>query len=347
MNHFNTSNTHASNTHASNNRISNTHANHPASFAGQPVPLSDDEIYAQLKPIKTKQIVCGIIGNCSLVFMIAMIFLIFFSLIVKNSTMGGIGILLIILSLILGCIFLRMANKCQKLIRAIIADTITRGVLAETFELSYFDAAAHISDGLVRASRLVDRWSRFKGEDYFAGRYKGRNVCFSDITLTHTESSGNSTHTVIDFKGPWMICDFAKNVPAQLRLRERNPRDKGRKTKSTIETENELFNKKFQILSQNDHTVFYVLTPHFMEYICHADNIAQGQTLLWFVGNQVHIALNNGRDTFRITGSRQEIKNLDQLRNRFRADLRYLTAIIDVLCQNDRFVQNNVGYGGM
>ena len=67
-----------------------------------------------------------------------------------------------------------------------------------------------------------------------------------------------------------------------------------------METENLAFNEQFQILTNDAHSAFYTLTPHFMEHILSADNMANGRTMLCFDEDRVHIAIDNNRDSFEI-----------------------------------------------
>jgi hypothetical protein len=143
---------------------------------------------------------------------------------------------------------------------------------------------------------------------------------------------------VIDFQGQWLICDFGKELSATVRLIERKSGARFQRThdisKSDIETENAAFNKKYRIIAQDGHTAFYLLTPHFMERLLAADEMADASTLFYFGNGKVHIALNSGRDSFNL--SSVALSNFENVREKFRGELTLLTNIVDELLLNEK-----------
>ena len=53
-------------------------------------------------------------------------------------------------------------------------------------------------------------------------------------------------------------------------------------------------------------------------------------------GSRVHIAINNGKDLFEVSTKASEFRDLERLREKFRAEIRCFTDIIDGLMQNDK-----------
>lgn len=100
------------------------------------------------------------------------------------------------------------------------------------------------------------------------------------------------------------------------------------------QTENTAFNKKYQILTDDPHTMFYILTPHFMEYIVSADTAANGQTNFCFTGDRVRVALQNTLDFFEI-GNIKSVSDIEGLRAKFRSEMRYIVGILDELLKNE------------
>jgi hypothetical protein len=132
------------------------------------------------------------------------------------------------------------------------------------------------------------------------------------------------------------VLEAKKPLAHMLRLRERKQRKLGdgyKKTKDDVDTENEAFNAKFEILTSDPHTAFYVLTPHFMEAIVAADERANARTYLCFMGSKIHIAVDTGRDSFEAKRG-ADIKNLPALRERIKGEVKYITEIADELLQN-------------
>jgi hypothetical protein len=213
------------------------------------------------------------------------------------------------------------------------------------FEVKTYRPHSHIGRDIVDSTGLIARTDLISGSDCFEGSYKGINILCSDLWLGHeesrTDSDGNrTTKTVTDFLGQWMVCDFGKELAAAVRLKERERvigrvRDIG---KSDIETENVAFNKKFYIFTEDEHTAFYLLTPHFMELLVAADTKAHSSSLFCFKDGKVHIALDSERDAFELGNVNPD--QLDDLRQRFWEDIQYMTDIIDILLLNDRLFQS-------
>lgn len=229
-----------------------------------------------------------------------------------------------------------LSSRSRKL-KILLGQTITLPVLQEIFDLQEYLPDKGIAEPIISASQLVDNWDRYSGSDFVRGKYRGLNIQYSDIHLEREETDidadgSTSTHYVTVFQGQWMICDFGKQLPARLLVREKS-RSQLFRPKSDIETENAAFNKKYQISSQDGHTVFYVLTPHFMEYIMQASELAAAPTSLCFEGSQVHIAIDSRHDSLEL--NRVRLDSLDNIRDRFRSEIKYVTDIVDLLLLNE------------
>jgi len=224
---------------------------------------------------------------------------------------------------------------------------IVRTALSGVFAECEYAPTGHVAGSDIRAAGLIDGWDVSSGNDHVRGKYKGHSIEFSDVHLekesTYTDNDGNehSKYKTI-FKGQWMTCKLNRTLDSMVRVREKAglwgfAKNKlGVRAKGSIETENDAFNHQFEILSSDPHTAFYVLTPHFMEYITAADRQANGRTFLCFSGDTVHIAVHNGRDSFEVRGRGSEIKNLPALRQRMQREIKYITSILYELLQNDR-----------
>ena len=228
-------------------------------------------------------------------------------------------------------------------IKALVSANIVREALSDIIKLESFSPQDHIRSDIIESTNLIDGWNECSGSDLVHGEYRGSEIFFSDITLVdvqrYTDSDGNTheTRTTL-FEGQWVICRLGKKINHRLRLRENREKlfGKGyRKAKSTVETENIAFNEKFQILADDPHTAFYILTPHFMEYINSADAVAKGQTYLCFDGDWVHFAVGNNRDLFEVKTTERALQDIPALRARIKSEVRFITDIIDELMLNN------------
>ncbi|MEG1646891.1 MAG: DUF3137 domain-containing protein, partial [Clostridia bacterium] len=117
--------------------------------------------------------------------------------------------------------------------------------------------------------------------------------------IQQVTNSGKTTHTATLFEGKWLIFDFNKTINEYLSIREREFLKKINffSSDSVVEFESVEFNNEFEVKCTNQHTAFYVLTPHFIEAIREINSKTQGQLLMCFVNGKMHVALNDGRDS--------------------------------------------------
>jgi hypothetical protein len=253
---------------------------------------------------------------------------------VADSTMILCGVALMVTVIILAVVYNHYNMQAKKLV----SENITIALLRETFTDVEYNYNEHIDKGTIRESQLIPRWKTCTGSDLVEAEYRGIEIAFSDICLTHTERSGDDDEkTVTDFEGQWLTVRMAKSLQAQVRLIERSLDFNLFANKSDVETESIEFNKKYRILTDDPHTAFYVLTPHFMEYINAMDARASARTYMWFVGNMVHVAIDSRRNLFEDISTTSLLKpaGFDSLRNQFRGEIRYVTSIVDELLLNE------------
>jgi len=224
------------------------------------------------------------------------------------------------------------AIKNESELKCIVGNSIVRNVLSDTFELTNYSPGCHLAYDAISEAKLIQSWNRTSGSDLIEGKYRGVRFSFSDLTLQHESGSGKNRSTTTRFKGQWLIIELAKNLPEAVQIKEREKSS----AKSDVETENMEFNQKFQIKTESPHTAFFVLTPHFMEYILSAKKRANSKMHMSFSGTRAHIALHSGRDLFEPTSKKlYDIKNIEMLRNQMKWDAKYITGIIDELLLNE------------
>ena len=284
--------------------------------------LTDGELSARLSPLRKKHTAAWVLLAISAI-MILIGFL----------SSGVLPVILGFALLVGGIIFRTIVNAN---IKELLSDNLMPPVLAEIFDSARHDPTQRMPDHIVCGIELgIPSFNEISGSDYIEGVYKGLNVQMSDLELVRRERhrvrvngkwETKETRTTV-FKGQWLVCDFGKELVADLLLCEKGFISL---TKSTVETENIAFNKKFSIHSADGHSVFYILTPHMMEYILSMDDKGGGTTRMRFTREgKVHIAIHNNKDRLRI--SSRDFDDLDKIRQKFRNDIRYLTDLIDEL----------------
>jgi hypothetical protein len=267
------------------------------------------------------------------------------------NDMIGTGILAALISFVSAMVIFLVGRGKEKKLKSEMGDHIVLPALREVFEIKEYSPSKCLSPEWINSAGLIDDWTEIEGSDYFEGSYKGINIVFSDLRLQRKEEKWERNEDgknekkvsyITVFKGQWLTCDFGKELAASVRLNERKSVVKEGLSrysnhdlsKSSIETEDVAFNKKYRIRAEDGHTAFYLLTPHFMEQLTATDAAADGATHFSFTGKKVHIALNNGRDAFEV--NRMDITSMDSVRQHIRSDLKYLTNIMDILLKHDK-----------
>ncbi|MDR0292639.1 MAG: DUF3137 domain-containing protein [Oscillospiraceae bacterium] len=229
------------------------------------------------------------------------------------------------------------ANRRDRKRRQFAKDTITAAALSEAFEDVEYAPDKAVSGSVIRTAGLIKRWDVQYGSDHVRGRYKGRVFAFSDVELMEeVETEDDEGRTKVSyytcFKGQWIMIETNRDLPGELRLRER---EKGNRAKSNMETENVAFNAKYQIEAKDAHSAFMMLTPHFMEAIVRADILANGKTYIYFGGRYIHIAIHNNRNLFELSKKNQHA-DIAAMRACQKNEVKYITDILDIFLLNTK-----------
>jgi len=285
-------------------------------------PKTDAELDEIIAKNKKRAMIGYVIAVIGILFLLAV-----------ALTMNVVLIVLAIIVIGIGGYFVVSAKEA---IKSCMKEAAIIPALEAVFDNVQYDADEHIPDDVIMDTDMGFDFTidEISGSDYIKAEYKGVNIELSDITLTTItetiDDDGNTDRSEARrFEGMWLICDFHKQFTADLLLREREGiADK--LLKRGIKTENDAFNKQFYINSESEHDVFYILTPHMMEYIQAMDKKAGGRTYMRFEKEgRLILALDTGRDSFEINKIRTA--NAASLREQFISEVRYVTDLIDEL----------------
>lgn len=290
--------------------------------------LSDSELTEKLKLERAKSIIGKIVtypcGLAAIYFML-------------QSRIGYFIILLLIA--LVGAGFTVTAD--QK-IKKLTSENIVRGALEAVFDNVLYEPFQKMPGSVIDEAGMdfPFRFNKIEGNDHIKAKYHGLEIEMADVTLVEEtvtmDDDGNmQTTSSTQFTGLWLVCDFGKELSADLRLSERGKFGKifgGR----GVKTENDAFNKRFCISTDVEVEAFYILTPHMMEYILAMDDRGDGDTYMSFLrGGKVHIAINSGRDSFEL--GKTALSDAGKLRQKFIDEIRYVTDLIDELQLVDTF----------
>ena len=294
----------------------------------------------ELEKLRKKAVIFQIVG----VGLFACVFIFFFFSIARTFlntanplNMGGMFSLFPVA--IIGVILCGFSSRYSKEYRGKVKTVYVLSCLNQLFEQVEYDYFQGFERDYIRSTELVRMGNRYSSNDLISASYKGNPFQMSDLLIQEesTDSDGNSQTTTL-FSGQWFIFEFKKNFTGYLQLRDREDRlfrngkpygiFSERETSKEIKFENKEFNQMFTSYASNEQEAFYLITPHFMEKILLLKAQLEGELLIGFIDNQLHIALNSNKDLFEpslwkeVDSSYQE-----EVLN----DLKIVTSIIDEL----------------
>jgi hypothetical protein len=205
-----------------------------------------------------------------------------------------------------------------------------------------FDPNLGLSQHDVYATEFLKHADRFHSEDFLSGSMEGVKFVSSDVKLEerHVEHTKNGTRTYYEtyFLGRVFIFEFNKSFEGYLQVLERGRpmRDRGY---SKIKMESVDFNKTFKTYTTNDHSAFYVLTPHLMEALMNFEKNNKGHISFSFLGSKLFLGINNFRDTFEL----RMFRKLDEsVFDEFKRELLVIQDVIHELRLNVNIFQKGV-----
>jgi len=284
--------------------------------------LTDAELSRKLDPLKAKSKMFTVFA--AICFGITVL-----SIVLEHFTDPS---LLLILSPIIGtilcCACLHMMSKYTKKKKRLISANVVHDMLASAFELSIYDPDRHVGEYWVQKSQLKG-WDNMQGSDFIRAKYRGIDFTFSDVTLT--AKRGKYTATI--FSGQWLIVDMGKTIGVPVVVSELARKDILRDTRSKVQMENVAFSRQFTVLTEDPLIAFYVLTPHFMEFIMSSRSLAKGKKHLCFADTNAHVAINTRSDSFEPC---KNVTDIPVLRGRIQDEIDFIKSVIDELLLNER-----------
>ncbi|QMS85828.1 DUF3137 domain-containing protein [Candidatus Xianfuyuplasma coldseepsis] len=215
--------------------------------------------------------------------------------------------------------------------------------LVEQFvDNGHFDPHRGLSQNAVYSTEFLKRADRFHSEDFLSGSMEGVDFISSDVKLEerHVQHTKNGTRVYYEtyFLGRVFVFDFNKPFDGFLQVLE-NGRPRVNRGYNKVQLESIAFNKKFKTYATNDHSAFYVLTPHFMEALLDFEKNNRGNIRFSFIDNHLYIGINNFRDTFEL----QMFRKLDQhIFDEFQRDLFVIKDVITELKLNQNIFKKGV-----
>lgn len=175
-----------------------------------------------------------------------------------------------------------------------------------------------ISKDVIDATDIIMLGNRYYSNDHIKGSYKDVDFERSDIKIQNHTSNGKTSNTVTYFHGRWLIFEYNKKFHFDLQIigngfhftKTQSGIFTGKsERRSKIELEDIRFNQEFTVYAQDDHEAFYILTPQFMDTLKSLSANLDGNIMLGFIDNKLHVAINTRKDAMESSLFRSELNN--------------------------------------
>ena len=209
-------------------------------------------------------------------------------------------------------------------------DTIVPDVVNAVFDNVQMEPTQHLLNAKDTNIPLPDH-TYCGGSGYVRGTYQGLTAELCTVTLTdikefQREETGLwEKNEQVVYTGQWMLCELGREFPTWLTIWPRGKLDKLFNS-STIKTENEEFNKKFNLSSGDEQAALRILNPSRMERLMKLAETSGKFAVNLNTDGRLYIAAHSGRGFFDAGKGREKP---DALRRRYTNELKWFTDVID------------------
>ena len=201
-----------------------------------------------------------------------------------------------------------------------------------------------IDEATVYSTNMIVKGNTFESEDLITGIYKGVPFSQSDVRIQSRQGGMKYSRHFDYFIGRWMIFRFNKNFICNLQVVERGffGSKKGKDTEGSrlkrIELDDEVFNRTFKTNCENIEEAYYILTPSIMRRMVDLKENTKGKLMFCFIDNSLHIACNNGRNSFEPPiFSKIDLQKISEQTYK---DLSLITSFVDSLNLDKKLFKN-------
>lgn len=173
---------------------------------------------------------------------------------------------------------------------------IAEPILQQFFEEFQYKPAQGFSPGEIEEFKLVIRGAigggkNVESEDYIEGVYQGIHYRQADVRKAKNAKNTELQELETGIQGRIAVYDFKKQLQGDVVITSKNNSIVNRANMEKVSVENLQFNEKFDIYAADAHTVFYLLTPQFMEYLLNLK--LWGDTVFRFADQKIFVFRNH------------------------------------------------------
>ena len=210
-------------------------------------------------------------------------------------------------------------------------DAIAPDIVSAALENVQMNPTPHLLDAKDTNIPLPSH-THCSGSGYVRGTYQGLTTELCTVRLTEVsevqrEEAGMWEKNEREvYTGQWILCELGLEFQTWLTIWPRDKMDKLFNAR-TIKTGNEMFDKRFNLSSDDEAATLRILTPGRMERILTLADSSIGKFAVNLnPDGRLYLAVHSGRGFFDIGKGRE---TPEQLRQRFARELRWFTDMID------------------
>lgn len=210
-------------------------------------------------------------------------------------------------------------------------DAIAPDIVSAALENVQMNPTPHLLDAKDTNIPLPSH-THCSGSGYVRGTYQGLTTELCTVRLTEVsevqrEETGMWEKNEREvYTGQWILCELGQEFQTWLTIWPRDKMDKLFNAR-TIKTSNEMFDKRFNLSSDDEAATLRILTPGRMERILTLADSSIGKFAVNLnPDGRLYLAVHSGRGFFDIGKGRE---TPEQLRQRFARELRWFTDMID------------------
>ncbi len=173
------------------------------------------------------------------------------------------------------------------------------------FEDLHYQPKGGLSYNEIRDSGVVacGEYKYYETEDLLTGRYQGIPFLYGDVKTQYLRRKAKRNEIRTLFQGQVMRFSAqgrSKRSFGHLQIFEKEFLSdlRGWTASNRIETEDEAFNRRFQVYAADSHNAFYILTPQMLQQITRLADLLKDQVAITFTGSSLYVAVSRTRSAF-------------------------------------------------
>ncbi len=246
------------------------------------------------------------------------------------------GFLLAIVAFIISAVMLEKAHKEYEYEYK---QLISKHVLNLCFDGARYEPLRGFTPKEFRDAHLI-QWRngfRYASEDMITGEYEGVEFKQSDVWIVH-DSGGDHNRTVEDVNGRLMQFHYKKAIASPILIVTATHNALLETGLSKVEMEDVDFNEKFEVYSEDGQSVYYLLTPPFMEYLKELLKLDRN-FYISFDGENLYILRSGKGGIFRAPSGKLDIHaEVEQSKK----ELNEIVKVIEILQLENKVMQEKI-----